>query len=387
MTFPRVTHAILWTAAGTALVISCAAPIRGDVILGTRDDAGAVTAFTPTADASTIDASAELTSYCPSNKCPAGYTNCPSSRFPCDVNLLTDRNNCGACGAACPTETAREGYECVDGQCVLNCKSKYLDCDGIPDNGCESMASSNDSCGWCGTQCTDPNAPCLVEHGINYRCGCSPGLTYCASGCVDIENDDTNCGECSHRCHPLEGKPPLPPNMYYGCKEGECGAPKCGALWGNCDGLIENGCEVRLNTSQDCGTCGNACSPDQTCRQNSSYKWECACPPGKTWCTDRCVDVAADALNCGACGRSCRTKGETAVGSCKHGTCAFECVVGRGDCNGDLADECEVNTASDPRNCGGCGIVCDAVAGQACVGGRCVVEPCDRINDDAGGPN
>src|SRR5262249_33661012 len=32
----------------------------------------------------------DLVTYCPSNKCPPGWTTCPTSRFPCDVNLRLD---------------------------------------------------------------------------------------------------------------------------------------------------------------------------------------------------------------------------------------------------------------------------------------------------------
>jgi hypothetical protein len=59
-------------------------------------------------------------------------------------------------------------------------------------------------------------------------------------------------------------------------------------------------------------------------------------------------------------------------------------VEGRADCNGNLEDSCEVKIDSDPYNCGACGVVCDAVAGQACVHGRCAVEPCPE--QDAGSP-
>src|SRR5262249_40181126 len=56
-------------------------------------------------DASTVEAEAGLINYCPSNKCPAGHTTCVDSTFACDVDLLTDTQNCGACGASCPTST------------------------------------------------------------------------------------------------------------------------------------------------------------------------------------------------------------------------------------------------------------------------------------------
>ena len=47
-------------------------------------------------DAEASDAARGLTQYCPSDECPPGHTTCPLSSFRCDVDLWTDRNNCGA---------------------------------------------------------------------------------------------------------------------------------------------------------------------------------------------------------------------------------------------------------------------------------------------------
>ncbi|AKU95633.1 hypothetical protein AKJ09_02297 [Labilithrix luteola] len=66
--------------------------------------------------------------------------------------------------------------------------------------------------------------------------------------------------------------------------------------------------------------------------------------------------------------------------------CRLDCGTGRANCNGNQSDACETNIDSDPNNCGGCGITCNAVAGQACVQGRCVVEPCDDTVDAGRGP-
>src|SRR5262249_52411864 len=70
-------------------------------------------------DASTGADVTVFTAYCPSNKCPLDLTTCPTSQYPCDVNLKSDLGNCGACGAACPAPTDRESYQCVNGECVL----------------------------------------------------------------------------------------------------------------------------------------------------------------------------------------------------------------------------------------------------------------------------
>jgi len=36
----------------------------------------------------------------------------------------------------------------------------------------------------------------------------------------------------------------------------------CSAGWGDCDGLVQNGCETDLNSPDHCGACGQVCSPN-----------------------------------------------------------------------------------------------------------------------------
>ncbi len=355
------------------------------------------------ADAGTeLEASVDtLIAYCPSNKCPAGHTTCPTSRFPCDVDLQTDRQNCGACGAVCPRETTRETYECVAGRCVLQCATNplTLDCDGIDENGCETQTGTNENCAACGDTCLDPAKPCVDRStGLgppDYGCGCIGDLIYCNGKCVDPKRDDENCGACGTKCDPSDGGPERA-NAYYGCEDSECGHFKCDDGFGDCDGNPLNGCETPLNTSENCTACGNSCAPGQRCAMDLvTFKTQCLCPAGKTFCGILCVgdecfaggcfDLASDPISCGACGVRCTAlTGQSTEGICTFGVCTTVCIHGKADCNGNSADGCEVNTDSDPRNCGACGNACDAIAGQACVGGRCVVEPCDQEKPDGG---
>ncbi|MBN9168017.1 MAG: hypothetical protein BGO98_13495 [Myxococcales bacterium 68-20] len=346
---------------------------------------------------------AGLTSYCPSNQCPAGWTTCPESFFPCDVDLKTDPLNCGACGASCPASTFNEHFSCVDGQCVMTCSfaglQPRLDCDGVPDNGCETISGTNDNCGACGVKCPDPDYPCIMG-----KCGCPSGLTLCDlppewgfNLCLNTNSDDENCGACFNACDPAGDGGVRPDHMYFGCLKGECGQLKCEVGWANCDGLLANGCETPAGTDTDCAGCGDDCTArGQTCLRTpeTQPKAYCGCEEGQTFCGEckspgtvvvhgpdgdvtiplpvecrgLCIDVTTDADNCGGCGLKCD-------GSCEHGSCVRHCPLGRADCDGN--PDCEVNTLSDPQNCGGCGVVCNAIKGQACVRGQCVVAPCD----------
>jgi len=364
-----------------------------DVTVGIANEAGAPIFAAPDASAEE-DATDGILSYCPSNKCPDGWTTCPNSRFPCDVNILRDVDNCGACGNACPRNGLTDNFACNKGACVADCNANdyWLDCDGLPDNGCETSTSSNDkNCGACGKVCSDPAMPCVGQDDGNYDCGCPPDKRFCPTPnprCVP-KSDNDNCGACGLKCPTRINGAPAPPNATYGCENEQCGALKCKGSTGNCDGRIENGCETPLDTNDNCGACGNACPDGQACRVGLDAKVRCMCPPGRTFCAvgtvgnleaGECVDVATDQDNCGACGVSCAdmhiTNYADSSATCRFGSCVAVCNVGFADCNHSEVDGCEVNTNSDPRNCGGCGILCDAVAGQACVAGRCVVEPC-----------
>ncbi|AKU94931.1 hypothetical protein AKJ09_01595 [Labilithrix luteola] len=341
------------------------------------------------------DAASEVLSYCPSDHCPTEYATCPTSDFPCDVNLLTDPKNCGTCGHACPTSgIGSESYECIDGRCAMVCSSGRFDCDGIPDNGCESSPWDQDSCGKCGVVCSDPTKPCLLQLGTvgkNIKaCGCLAGQ-YCQGQCVDTTTADSNCGGCGQAC-PRNGDggtvdPSL--HMFYGCSNSECGHIKCESGWADCDGSPANGCETNMLSPNSCGDCNNICADGQFCKKDRSitgYPPQCMCPEGKSFCaypydtvSGTCVDFSSDSSNCGGCNVTCAGS-VGAAGKCIKGKCKLDCVDGRADCNGNDADGCEVKVDTDPHNCGGCGIVCDAIAGQACVQGRCAVEPCSEVD-------
>ncbi|AKV02671.1 hypothetical protein AKJ09_09334 [Labilithrix luteola] len=390
----RTLTAALALVALTVALPHCAREVMLDA--APADDGGA-NVLLPKGDASLGDTDAGLITYCASNKCPAGFTTCSTSRFPCDVNLRADRQNCGECGHACPAATGREAYECVDGKCVLQCSAiaPTFDCDGLPDNGCETDPGSNDHCTACGDTCPDPDKPCVSTSSEgSYQCGCPPDLLNCPGtfpSCIDPTNDDRNCGACNNMCDRMgDGGAPLA-NAYYGCVANQCGRMKCNANYGNCDGDASNGCEAQLVTSENCGACGRTCSPGMECRVNLKGQAECMCPTGLTYCPQTCFggvcyggcyDISSDKLNCGACGFNCSFGAEPySTSYCSYGICNKRCNKGRADCNRNPADDCEVDTDSDPRNCGGCGKVCDAVDGQACVGGQCVVEPCEQGSD------
>jgi hypothetical protein len=69
--------------------------------------------------------------------CPTGYADCDANELnACEISLLTDYDNCGACGYSCADfpDTYCSGANCVP----LICPDKWGNCDGNPKNGCET---------------------------------------------------------------------------------------------------------------------------------------------------------------------------------------------------------------------------------------------------------
>lgn len=95
------------------------------------------------------------------------------------------------------------------------------------------------------------------------------------------------------------------------CGKGKGGGCTCPTGQTACGGQC-----IALNTDQNCGTCGNACSGGKTCQGGV-----CACPTGQTECGGVCRDLATDVANCGVCGTACGTEQ-----SCINGRC--QCLPG-----------------------------------------------------------
>lgn len=383
----KTTGVMLGIAAATTLASACSADTRA-VDLGERG--GSSSGFAPVEPGDDAGAGEASTSrlLCATSECPAGTTTCATSRSRCDVDLMSDRNNCGACGAACPPDSFFQRYvtgpfleivfSCASGQCVMACTRGNGDCDGIPDNGCETPLDTRDNCGACGVKCPG-DAPCT--EGV---CGCPPPTINCNGECVNPASDLSNCGSCGNSCDDPEPAP-WDFHLYMMCSKGACGR-ECEGGYADCDqDLTTNGCEQRLNDNEHCGACGNACQNGTQCVRVDDT-WQCGCPSGlrpcPRWDGLHCIDVLSDPNNCGGCGVTCQS-GEgpasavsTSGAVCRGGVCDLLCKSGRADCNGFSGDGCEIDLQTDPLHCGACGHECDLAIGQPCVKGECVVTEC-----------
>lgn len=205
--------------------------------------------------------------------CWQGACGCPSGQVVCNgqcVRLSDDAKNCGACGNECETApsdsiswTCGEGVipdgaaiACVDSKCQPTCKGDHSDCNSnFCGDGCEvSVTDDSKNCGACGRSCTDDQV-CFDS-----KCLCDPGMARCGFNCVELQNDARNCGACGNICPGLDG-----PSGAPVCDLGTCSF-RCAIGFGNCDGRLENGCEVDTNSDPNhCGSCATQCAPGQPC--------------------------------------------------------------------------------------------------------------------------
>ena len=87
------------------------------------------------------------------------------------------------------------------------------------------------------------------------------------------------------------------------------------------------------------------------------------CAPGAADCNNNLADgcevrIDSDPRNCGGCGVVCMVPAHV-IATCAMGVCGQAgCEQHFVDCNKNLADGCEVRTDVDIDNCGGCGLVC-----------------------------
>ena len=334
---------------------------------------------------------------CIGTECPPPFATCPPRQggitppgpvYKCQNDLMTDNDNCGECGHTCPSiPRLKVVSTCIGGKCVPLCWDKTVrDCNGIIEDGCETYIGSDPkNCGECGNVCPD-GVNCIDGH-----CGCPPGRMQCGFQCVDPKTDDANCGSCGNVCGDAPDAEAPPPNMQYGCGDGECGKLRCiqnnQVQWENCDGKLDNGCEVDLRTldPENCGACGVKCGAGETCRRFADGHVACGCEPNLTMCgtenAPTCVDIATNVEHCGACNHACPFNMLFAkphqFASCEDGLCGLTCEPGWGDCNGNTADGCETNLMVHGGNCGACGHACDTAAGQPCINGTCLMVACE----------
>jgi hypothetical protein len=297
----------------------------------------------------------------------------------CETDLTTT-SNCGVCGMVCSlpgVSTPR----CVAGECAVGtCEGSRRNCDGRVANGCEvDSATDNAHCGECMRPCP---AGQMCSGGV---CGttCGTGLTACMGACANLASSTLHCGACGNAC-------PARPHATSSCARGACGII-CDSGFADCNNDPVDGCEVDTRGDErNCGACARVCAlanATAVCVAGSCQLEACAAGFGNcdANATNGCeADVLTSAANCGACGTRCALPNATA--SCGSGRCAIQrCDAGFADCDGNAANGCETSTAT-PTNCGACRQVCaPANAAPGCAGGVCAILSCNGSWADCDG--
>ncbi len=148
--------------------------------------------------------------------CQIGSSDCDGDfANGCEIDLLTDPDNCGSCEATCSDQDM--GLRaCSEGACSLDCFAGFEDCNMTLDDGCETNT--------------------LVEAD--------------------------NCGRCDNVCSDRT-------NAAGTCGAGTCGIT-CDMGFADCDMDPMNGCEIEVAADRDnCGVCGNVCSGADSCVRGS----------------------------------------------------------------------------------------------------------------------
>ncbi len=319
---------------------------------------------------------------CAVGACNAGFDNCDNlAANGCETNLHSTVTGCGACGNVCSLANATEA--CASGACAVgSCNAGFGDCDNQAANGCEINTNSNVSnCGTCGTVCSFANAAASCTNAACAMGTCDAGFGNCdnqaANGCeINTNTNVSNCGACGNVC--------TLPNAAEVCTAGACAVATCEAPFANCNNLPADGCEINLtNNALNCGGCGNVCNlPNAVPLCAAGMCGIASCLPGFADCdgnvANGCeVNTQTSVGNCGACGSVCSPANATGV--CSSGTCQVgSCNAGFSNCNGLPIDGCEINTNTSVANCGGCGQICaPANSAGLCSSGSCVIGSCN----------
>lgn len=214
----------------------------------------------------------------------------------CMADIMSDPQNCGACGNVCSLPNAFP--VCTAGFCLIDtCAAGFIDLDQQVVNGCEYKCTQSNG----GMEICD-----LLDNDCN---GDTDELT-------DLQSDQFNCGACNNVCQFT--------NASATCVDGKCTLEQCLVGYNDVNGDATDGCEYACTpTNGGVEVCDNA---DNNCNV----------------AVDEGFDLQTDAANCGTCGNDCNALFPNSVGACMAATCSFAgCQAGYYNIDGLEANGCE----------------------------------------------
>lgn len=241
----------------------------------------------PDTDADAQNSTQRLGTACEAGEeCATGYC---TDGVCCSTASCPPCQTCGSSGACVP---APSGTACTaphasaaacdgNGSCLeTGCQPGYLDCDGDPNNGCETSFSLP-NCGGCGVECRPDNviaAVCSTSGDCGYS-ACRPGYLDCdgdkSNGC-ETPFSMSNCGSCGTACAPANVFGASCTPTSGGCTYATCAvADSAGHLYLDCDGNKANGCESDPSAEATCGACTNSCLSEFSCELRSPGGYSC----------------------------------------------------------------------------------------------------------------
>jgi len=254
------------------------------------------------------------------------------------------------------------------------CDGRDNDCDGNVDEGVTSTAYYRDE---------DGDGFGSERGGVVLGCGAVSGYTARSGDCDDgtplrSPSVGEGCNGGDDDCDGRIDEAPAATQCASGevCSAGQCRpAPPCAVGLADCDGLLSNGCETRIDSdSSNCGVCGRRCpsEPGATSSCSASRCSPIACVSGRVDCNGNLGagrDGCEHSASCGTCGPPAAAE-----------------ICGNGiddDCDGMLEEGCMCTPG------GTCMTMCGSTGTLSCAGGTssCTAptETCNGVDDDCDG--
>ena len=216
---------------------------------------------------------------CEIDDCDAGYSDCTGSAG-CETNTYSDVNNCGNCNIDCTN--AHGSTSCIANNCTPVCSSLWGDCDGDPEDGCETALNTAINCAVCGGSCS-------LAHATESCASGTCQITDCDAGWCDLNGQPANGCE-----YDLDVNPACGTYTHMGTISGDENNPD-----GSHDELVEVGRGEAWFRFYVAETYENW----QDCLYLSGYV-ALTVPPGTnynlhTYCDD-CVDGSGSSSNSGS---------------------------------------------------------------------------------------
>ena len=218
--------------------------------------------------------------------------------------------------------------------------------------------------------CASGEACQRVDAGA--ACTCNPSeCTQAGAVCNAAAGILTRCMAGSDGCLVIQSSvvcATTVANATASCADGGC-TYRCEATFHDCSGACVSDTSVQ-GCGSSCAPCPTPANASPTCA-STGCGYACVAPfldcDGNA--LNGCeVDGATDPTNCGACGMLCSYP--NAVAACAGGQCGLSaCSAGYLDCDGSSANGCEVDAQTDANNCGACGKKCEL--GEGCSAGAC----------------